>query len=143
MFAKNSLLARLAVSAACVAFASSWARRLRSVMSRMFALNYVPSSFPIDIAYELDRDVPAVFVLQWKILITDLAEPLQRRHRPLRHFGILEDAHLPKLLSIKLFPGIAQQIGQERIGVQNLGGHGIQDHDAVVRRLKQASVANF
>jgi hypothetical protein len=68
---------------------------------------------------------------------------LQRRHRCLGAFSILEDAEFPKLLSYEVFAGIAKQIKQVMIDVQHFGADGVKDEDAVVRRLKQAAVADF
>jgi hypothetical protein len=107
------------------------------------ALNYVLPALPIDVADELDGNMPAVFVLQWKILIADMAELLQLCHRPLGYFGILKDADLPQLFSQEVFFGITKQTDHEGIDFQYLGGDSIKNKDAVVRRLKQPSVADF
>jgi len=107
------------------------------------ALNDAPPAFPVDVADKLYGDLAAVFVFQWKIFIADSANLLQRLHRALGALSILEDADLPQLLSHKVVAGIAKQINHEAIDVQHFGGSGIEDKDAVVRRLKQAPVADF
>ena len=107
------------------------------------ALNHVPSAFRINVADELHGDMPSVFVLQRKILIADSAELCSVA------IALLElSASLKTPISHSSFPrkcsrGIAQQVRQEGIDVQHFGGHRIQDQDAVMRRLKQAPVADF
>ena len=107
------------------------------------ALNYVASTFPIDITDELDGNVTAVFMLQRQILVANTADPLQGPHCLLGNFGILEKADLPQLLSQEVLLRMTQQCNQKRIDIHHPASHRIQDQDAVMRRLEKTSVADF
>ena len=107
------------------------------------ALNDVSLAFPVNIADKFDGDVLATFVFERKILVANRAKFLQRGHRALGAFSILEDADLPQLLSHKIFAGKAKQLSHEAIDIKHLGRLGIKDKDAVVRRLEQPPVADF
>ena len=97
----------------------------------------------VDVADELDLPVYAVLVLQWQILVANVALFLEFTKGGLALCDVCEQTDLPKASSHELLVGIAQQIAHERIGIFDLPGVGVENEDAVVSALEDPAIAKL
>ena len=68
---------------------------------------------------------------------------MQFSHRRLARLDVLEQPDLPEFLPHELFRRVTKQFGDERVGVGDRGGVGIEDQDAVFGRLEQPTIADL
>ncbi len=97
----------------------------------------------IDIADELDFDLPPICGLQRQVLIADILLRLQFREFRLVGGDVFEETQLPDVMLQKRFTADAQQLDQKRIHIRDPPGFSVQNQDAIACRLEQPPVAEF
>ena len=97
----------------------------------------------VDVADELHVDAPPVVRLERQILVADVALLLQLPEGHLARLDVAKQADFPEFLPHQFAARVAKQSEQIRVGVEDLPGIGVQDQDAVLRRLEEPAVARF
>ena len=91
----------------------------------------------------LDVDVLAGGSLERQIFVADAALVLQFEEGDLRRRDVLDPADLPELLPQDIGTSMAKHRHHEGIDVHDSAGVRVEDQDAVLRGLKDPSVARF
>ncbi len=107
------------------------------------ALDDGPVIHLVDVADELDLHAAAVPILERQVVIANVTAVLKLAEGALARAFVLEQTDLPQLLAVQLVPRVAQHFGNEWIGVGDLAGRGVENQNAVPRRLEQASIAKL
>ena len=97
----------------------------------------------VDVADELDLDLPTALGLQGQVVVADVALlPQFVVGDPVR-IPVPEQADLSEFLAQEFVVLVAQQPAHERVGVDDLARAGVEDEDAVLGRLEEPTIAEF
>src|SRR5437762_1150064 len=107
------------------------------------ALDDLPMDHLIDVAYELDLHLLTAAILERQVLVANVAVFLELAERALARCLILKQPDLPELLVLQFTLRVAEKFGHEWIRVTDLACRGIENQDAVSRRLEETTVAKL
>jgi hypothetical protein len=95
------------------------------------------------VADKFDFHLLTVFRLQRQALVANAVRTLQFRESDFGGGRPLERTDLPKFFSEEFLLRITEQILHERIGIHHLARLGVENQDAILRRLEQSAVVDF
>ena len=130
------------------------AEALRALARRVFspfaiadiadvALDDVLTINVVGIADELHFGTASVAGFERQILIADVAVPLQPLERGFALLDVAEQTDLPKVLADQVRERIAEELDDERIGVDDRAAVAVENQDCVLRRLEQPAIAGL
>jgi hypothetical protein len=97
----------------------------------------------VDVADKFDIDPLSLLGFERQIFVANIPLRLQRTESGSALCLISEETDLPEFLADEFFLGIAQKLFDERIGIEDFPGVGIEDEDGILGGFEEPAIARL